>query len=165
MRSLGDAAEKVGDKIETGVDVDSSSLGADITEGIAAGMTGSSPLSILGGAITSIKDFVVDTANKKFKRNSPAKVMYPLGEGISEGVAAGMDKGLGFIDTAGAHLLQAATGLQPPGSGAVPGGTMIGAGPGGGSIITNNITVSGATNPEEYAARLAREIKLQLRTV
>ena len=165
MRSLGDAAEKVGNKIETGVDVDSSSLGADITEGIAAGMTGANPLSILGGAITSIRNFVVDNANKKFKRNSPAKVMYPLGEGITEGVAAGMDKGLGFIDTAGAHLLQAATGLQPPGSGAVPGGTMIGAGPGGGSIITNNITVSGATNPEEYAARLAREIKLQLRTV
>ena len=35
----------------------------------------------------------------------------------------------------------------------------------GGAVITNNITISGAVNPEEYAARLARAIKLQLRTV
>ena len=35
----------------------------------------------------------------------------------------------------------------------------------GGNVINNRITVSGGSNPEEFAARLARQIKLQLRTV
>lgn len=163
--ALESAAAAIGNKIERGVDVDGASLGADITGGIASGMQSQGALGLLSGAVTSIRDYVVNTANKKFKRNSPAKVMYPLGEGISEGVAAGMDKGLGFIDTAGTNMLKVATGLQAPTGGAIPGGNIVGAGAGGGNIITNNITVSGATNPEEYAARLAREIKLQLRTV
>ena len=170
LNVLQTALDKVSGKIEDGVDVDGSSLGGDITEGIAAGMTAQGPLGILGGAITAVRDFVVDNANKKFKRNSPAKVMYPLGEGIDEGVAAGMDKGLGFITRAGENMLKVATGLSLPGgingyNGMINGEAMIGAGFGGGNIITNNITVTGATNPEEYASRLARQIKMQMRTV
>ena len=42
--------------------------------------------------------------------------------------------------------------------------TMLG-NAGNGAVITNNITINGAEDPEQYAARLARQIKLQLRTV
>ena len=36
---------------------------------------------------------------------------------------------------------------------------------GGGAVITNNITVNGAEDPAQYAAELARQIKLQLRAI
>ena len=35
----------------------------------------------------------------------------------------------------------------------------------GGSTITMNVTVNGADNPEEWAARLGRQLKMELRTI
>ena len=36
---------------------------------------------------------------------------------------------------------------------------------GKGAVITNNITVNGAEKPEEYAARLVRQLKVEMRTI
>ena len=36
---------------------------------------------------------------------------------------------------------------------------------GNGAVITNNITISGAEKPEEYAARLVRQLKVEMRTI
>ena len=175
LNDIDSATDTVSEKVKGGLDVDTTSLGASITEGIASGMLSQGPLGILGGAISGLRNYVIRNADKKFKHNSPAKVMFPLGESIPEGVAVGMNRGLGFINHANQNLLERVTSMKAPGygslvnyDGTLKGSAALTSGAGvqnlGGNIINNRITVSGGSNPEEFAARLARQIKLQLRT-
>lgn len=167
--TLSAATAKINAKIEGGIDIDWTAFGADITRGIAAGMIQSGPLGALAGAVSTIASYTQKAGNKKFKRRSPAKVMYPLGEDITAGIAAGMTRGLHFINSAMETTKRAllstanmnANMLGGYNADHVTGGIV----PAGGNTITINSTVSGAENPGEYAARLARQIKLQLRTV
>lgn len=176
LNDIDSATDTVSGKVKGGLDIDTTSLGASITEGIASGMLSQGPLGILGGAISGLRNYVIRNSDKKFKHNSPAKVMFPLGESIPEGVAVGMNRGLGFINHANQNLLERVTSMKAPGygslvnyDGTLKGSAALTSGAGvqnlGGNVINNRITVSGGSNPEEFAARLARQIKLQLRTV
>ena len=133
-------------------------------------------MGAIAGAMSTIASYTKKKGDKKFKRNSPAKVMYPLGEGITEGVGAGMTRALWAIDEAESDILKRVTSMRAPAvrnlmnyDGTLKGSAALTSGAGvqslGGNVINNRITVSGGSNPEEFAARLARQIKLQLRTV
>ena len=170
-QSLSSATSWVNRQIKNGVKPNMSSVGQNIDAGIAAGMKSNPGLSFLSGAFGPIADFIKKGIKKKFGINSPAKIMIPMGEGLTEGIAKGMVDSLGILTTAENKVVSAVvgggTGASITGyNGAVYSNSMGNASFGsGGNVITNNITVSGAGNPEQYAAALARQIKLQLRTV
>ena len=176
LNDIDSATDTVSEKVKGGLDIDLTSLGGDITRGIAAGMVAAGPLGAIAGAMSTIASYTKKKGDKKFKRNSPAKVMYPLGEGITEGVGAGMTRALWAIDEAESDILKRVTSMRAPAArnlmnydGTLKGSAALTSGAGvqslGGNVINNRITVSGGSNPEEFAARLARQIKLQLRTV
>lgn len=176
LNDIDSATDTVSEKVKGGLNIDLTSLGGDITRGIAAGMVSAGPLGAIAGAMSTIASYTQKKGNKKFKRNSPAKVMYPLGEGITEGIGAGMTRAFWAIDEAESDILKRVTSMRAPAirnlvnyDGTLKGSAALTSGAGvqnlGGNVINNRITVSGGSNPEEFAARLARQIKLQLRTV
>ena len=125
----------------------------------------------IGPFLDSVASDFKSKIQQAFGINSPAKIMIPIGESITEGIVVGMGRSAGDITKATNALTSAATTgtmYDPAKVTSMGGYTVTTSGAEtmpGGNVITNNITVSGATNPDEYAARLARQIKLQLRTV
>lgn len=170
-KSISSATKTVEGWIKKGVNPNMSGVGQNIDAGIAAGMKSNPGLSFLSGAFGPIADFIKAGIKKKFGINSPAKIMIPMGEGLTEGIAKGMVDSLGLLNAAENKVVSSVIGGGSTGAniagytGAIYSDSMAGASTGGSAIVTNNITISGATNPEDYAARLARQIKLQLRTV
>ena len=64
-------------------------IGRDVVEGIWNGITGAS--NWLSEKIGGFVDGVVQGFKDNFKINSPSKVMYPIGEGIDEGVGVSLE--------------------------------------------------------------------------
>lgn len=163
------ATDKINAKIEGGIKPDVSGIGANIIAGIKSGIE-----TALPGISPFLNSVAADFKSKikqAFGINSPAKIMIPIGESITEGITVGMGRSAGDITKATNALTSAATTgtMYDPAKVTSMGGYTVATSGAetipGGNVITNNITVSGATNPDEYAARLARQIKLQLRTV
>lgn len=167
--TLTEATDKINEKIEGGVNPDMSGVGANIIAGIKGGIE--TALPGIGPFLDSVASDFKSKIQKAFGINSPAKIMIPIGESITEGITVGMGRSAGDITKATNALTSAATTgtmYDPTKVTSMGGYTVATSGAEtipGGNVITNNITVSGATNPDEYAARLARQIKLQLRTV
>lgn len=155
--------------IETGIKPDVSGVGANIIAGIKSGIE--TALPGIGPFLDSIASDFKEKIKSAFKINSPSKIMIPIGESITEGITVGMGRSAWDITRATNALTSAATTgtMYDPAKVTSMGGYTVATSGAetapGGNVITNNITVSGATNPDEYAARLARQIKLQLRTV
>lgn len=156
------------------VDINLKDDGEKAVQGLTSGMTSLQAAANIITAAAKVKDKVEKAIKKAFGINSPAKIMIPMGEGLTEGIAKGMVDSRGLLTTAGNVLAQTAAGITMPGSTMPNTSTMVGYSPmtattpvsgGTNATINNNITVSGTQNPDEFAAQLARTLKMQLRTI
>lgn len=157
------------------------SIGANFIQGLWNGVK-----SKIDGFIGNLKDKLSEAASlakKIFKIGSPSKLMYQYGVWFMQGLENGIDtaykpllRGLkdhmneivsvynplsdydfGINASVDKKLLTALEGLSE--SGASPAEVGIG------NTITQNFTVDGAENPEAFAERLARQLKISMRTV
>lgn len=156
------------------VDINLKDDGEKAVQGLTSGMTSLQAAANIITAAAKVKDKVEKAIKKAFGINSPAKIMIPMGEGLTEGIAKGMVDSRGLLTTAGNVLAQTAAGVTMPGSTMPNTSAMVGYSPmtaatpvsgGTNATINNNITVSGTQNPDEFAAQLARTLKMQLRTI
>ena len=69
--------------------------GENVVQGIAQGITNGSGAAYT--AISQLANGIVAEFNKDMKINSPAKVMFPSGKGVDEGIAVSIAKNKGII--------------------------------------------------------------------
>lgn len=156
------------------------SAGANFIAGLWNGMA-----ARIGGVISSLRSklsTVAGLAKKIFHLGSPSKLMYQYGVWFMEGLENGIDKAykpllkglknhmeeivavynpltdydFGVGESMDSKILKALGDIST-GSGEAVGAV--------GNTITQNITVDGAENPEDFAERLARQLKISMRTV
>ena len=156
------------------------SAGANFIQGLWNGIK-----SKIGGVISGLRNKLSEAASlakKIFKLGSPSRLMFQYGVWFMEGLENGIDraykpllKGLknhmeeivsvynpltdydfGIGESMDNKILQALGDISA-GSGESAGAV--------GNVITQNITVDGAENPEDFAERLARQLKISMRTV
>ena len=156
------------------------SVGANFIQGLWNGIH-----SKIGGVISGLRNKLSEAAGlarKIFKLGSPSRLMFQYGVWFMEGLENGIDraykpllKGLknhmeeivsvynpltdydfGIGESMDNKILQALGDISA-GSGESAGAV--------GNVITQNITVDGAENPEDFAERLARQLKISMRTV
>ena len=156
------------------------SVGANFIQGLWNGIR-----SKIGGVISGLRNKLSEAAGlarKIFKLGSPSRLMFQYGVWFMEGLENGIDraykpllKGLkshmeeivsvynpltdydfGIGESMDNKILQALGDISA-GSGESAGAV--------GNVITQNITVDGAENPENFAERLARQLKISMRTV
>lgn len=156
------------------------SAGANFIQGLWNGIK-----SKVGGVISGLRSKLSEAAGlarKIFILGSPSRLMFQYGVWFMEGLENGIDraykpllKGLknhmeeivsvynpltdydfGIGESMDNKILQALGDISA-GSGESAGAV--------GNVITQNITVDGAENPEDFAERLARQLKISMRTV
>lgn len=156
------------------------SAGANFIQGLWNGIA-----SKIGSVISGLRNKLSEAAGlarKIFKLGSPSRLMFQYGVWFMEGLENGIDraykpliKGLknhmeeivsvynpltdydfGVGESMDNKILQALGDISA-GSGESAGAV--------GNVITQNITVDGAENPEDFAERLARQLKISMRTV
>ena len=156
------------------------SAGANFIQGLWNGIK-----SKVGGVISGLRSKLSEAASlakKIFKLGSPSRLMFQYGVWFMEGLENGINraykpllKGLknhmeeivsvynpltdydfGIGESMDNKILQALGDISA-GSGESAGAV--------GNVITQNITVDGAENPEDFAERLARQLKISMRTV
>lgn len=156
------------------------SAGANFIQGLWNGIK-----SKIGGVISNLRSKLSEAASlakKIFKLGSPSRLMFQYGVWFMEGLENGINraykpllKGLknhmeeivsvynpltdydfGVGESMDNKILQALGDISA-GSGESAGAV--------GNVITQNITVDGAENPEDFAERLARQLKISMRTV
>lgn len=156
------------------------SAGANFIQGLWNGIA-----SKIGSVISGLRNKLSEAAGlarKIFKLGSPSRLMFQYGVWFMEGLENGIDraykpliKGLknhmeeivsvynpltdydfGVGESMDNKILQALGDISA-GSGESDGAV--------GNVITQNITVDGAENPEDFAERLARQLKISMRTV
>lgn len=156
------------------------SAGANFIQGLWNGIT-----SKIGGVISGLKNKLSEAAGLAksiFKLGSPSRLMFQYGVWFMEGLENGIDKAykpllkglknhmeeivsvynpltdydFGIGESMDNKILQALGDISA-GSGESAGAV--------GNVITQNITVDGAENPEDFAERLARQLKISMRTV
>lgn len=155
------------------------SAGANFIQGLWNGIA-----SKIGGVISKLKGKLSEAAGlakKIFKLGSPSRLMFQYGVWFMEGLENGIDKAyrplirnlrkqmdeivsvynpmtdydFGIGESMDNKILQALGDISAgSGESAAVGNT-----------ITQNITVDGAENPEDFAERLARQLKISMRTV
>lgn len=156
------------------------SAGANFIQGLWNGIK-----SKVGGVISGLRSKLSEAAGlakKIFKLGSPSRLMFQYGVWFMEGLENGIDraykpllKGLknhmeeivsvynpltdydfGIGESMDNKILQA---LGDISAGSGESADAVG------NVITQNITVDGAENPEDFAERLARQLKISMRTV
>lgn len=156
------------------------SAGANFIQGLWNGIT-----SKIGGVISGLRNKLSEAAGLAksiFKLGSPSRLMFQYGVWFMEGLENGIDKAykplikglknhmeeivsvynpltdydFGIGESMDNKILQALGDISA-GSGESAGAV--------GNVITQNITVDGAENPEDFAERLARQLKISMRTV
>lgn len=155
------------------------SVGANFIQGLWNGIA-----SKIGGVISGLRSKLSEAAGlakKIFKLGSPSRLMFQYGVWFMEGLENGIDKAYkpllkGLKD----HMEEIVSVYNPLtdydfGIGESMDNKIlqalgdISAGSGEsaavGNTITQNITVDGAENPEDFAERLARQLKISMRTV
>ena len=154
------------------------SAGANFIQGLWNGIT-----SKIGGVISGLRSKLSEAAGlarKIFKLGSPSRLMFQYGVWFMEGLENGIDKAYRPLirnlrkqmdeivsvynpmtdydfnvgASADQQMLEALAGLANREDSAV-----------GGNTITQNITVDGAENPQDFAEKLARQLKISMRTV
>lgn len=155
------------------------SAGANFIAGLWNGIK-----SKIGGVISGLRSKLSEAAGLAksiFKLGSPSKLMFQYGVWFMEGLENGIDKAyrplmktlnkhmqdivdvynpltdydFGIGESTDKKLLEALGNLSA-------GGENAGV---AGNVITQNITVDGAENPEDFAEKLARQLKISMRTV
>ena len=154
-------------------------IGIDFIQGLWNGIK--DKISSMLGWVKEKAENIVTTIKDAFKIGSPSKVMYQIGEWFMEGWQNGMEKGFkpivgvlqsqlddvlsvynplktydfGVSESVDEKVLKALNGLSAEGT----------EGMGNHIEIVNNMTVDGAENPEDFAERFARQLKIDMRTV
>lgn len=155
------------------------SAGANFIQGLWNGIK-----SKIGGVISGLRSKLSEAsglAKSIFKLGSPSKLMFQYGVWFMEGLENGIDKAykpllkglknhmeeivsvynpltdydFGVGESMDSKILQALGDIS----------TGSGESAAVGNTITQNITVDGAENPEDFAERLARQLKISMRTV
>ena len=154
------------------------SIGANFIQGFWNGIK-----SKIGGVLSNLRSKFNEAkgiAKKTMEISSPSRVMYRYGKWFMEGFENGIneaykplmrtlhkqmnsivdvytpmsDYDFGIAPTADARLLEAIGGLSVPASQAS-----------GGNMININNTIDGSENPEDFAERMTRQLKISMRTV
>lgn len=154
------------------------SAGANFIQGLWNGIA-----SKIGGVISKLKGKLSEAAGlakKIFKLGSPSRLMFQYGVWFMEGLENGIDKAYRPLirnlrkqmdeivsvynpmtdydfnvgASADQQMLEALAGLANREDSVMSGNT-----------ITQNITVDGAENPQDFAEKLARQLKISMRTV
>ena len=149
-------------------DIDWYSIGSNIISGIVNGIWNGA--SRIANAAKEAASNALQAAKNFLGIKSPSRVFrVQVGEMIGAGMALGIkdsekdvNRAIDRLDADMINGLNRTMEFAP----------TIEAVPGGGRstdnsrhvTVTNNITVDGAENPEDYASRLVRELELQLRT-
>lgn len=157
------------------------SVGANFIQGLWNGIK-----SKIGTVISGLRSKLSEAANLAksiFKLGSPSRLMFQYGVWFMEGLENGIDKAykpliqglrkqmneivavynpmtdydFGVGESVDRKLLTAIGDLS-----AASNGESAGI---GGNVITQNITVDGAENPSDFAEKLARQLKISMRTV
>lgn len=149
------------------------SAGANFIAGLWKGMS-----SKISGVISKLRDklsTIKNLASKIFKEHSPSRVTYQQGVWFMEGLENGMLDGFKpILGTLTKQLNQVVEVYNPLedydfgiGTNNVDSAVVVEpeplSGSSGGVLITNNISISGADNPEDFAGRLVRKIKQDMR--
>ena len=164
------AAEGVVTSAKTSADSytdDFYSVGYNMDAGMVSGIQAGASKVVAAAEAVARKAYEASKAILKI--NSPSKLFRDdIGMAIPEGIAAGIDKGAGYVvDSIGA-LADKATGAFQMGD-VTTGLTFTDAQPAfatagyGGTTINNYFTVNGAESPEDYAFRLSRTLEQQTR--
>lgn len=133
------------------------SIGADIVRGLWYGISGNLQWikNLISGWIGNVKSFI----KSLFGISSPSKwARDVIGDNIVKGLALGIENGEDTVQNAFDSILPDYDGdytanLDRPSSTA------------NGVSIVNYITVDGTENPEDFAERFVRQLKLDMRTV
>lgn len=133
------------------------SIGADIVRGLWYGISGNLQWikNLISGWIGNVKSFI----KSLFGISSPSKwARDVIGDNIVKGLAIGIENGEDTVQSAFDSILpdydgDYTTNLDRPSATA------------NGVSIVNYITVDGAENPEDFAERFVRQLKLDMRTV
>lgn len=155
------------------------SAGANFIQGLWNGMS-----SKIGGVISGLRSklsTVAGLARSIFKLGSPSRLMFQYGVWFMEGLENGIDKAYKPLLKGLKNHMEEIVSVYNPltdydfGIGESMDNKIlqalgdISAGSGEsaavGNTITQNITVDGAENPEDFAERLARQLKISMRTV
>lgn len=92
-------------------------VGWDLMAGLASGITGAAS-ALVGAAIEYVAGLIPDWAKGFLGINSPAKVMIPIGESVSEGMALGISNGWSdFVMPSMDDALGQVSGVSPAMSG------------------------------------------------
>lgn len=132
------------------------SIGRNLIEGLWSGIKGK-----FDSVVSKVKALAskLPTAVKKVLGiASPSKVFMEIGKWIPEGLALGIERNIGAVQSA-TDAMSGATEFTPFG-----GSVNASGGFGQGTQIINYITVDGAENPEDFAERFVRKMKLDMRT-
>ena len=133
------------------------SIGADIVRGLWYGISGNLQWikNLISGWIGNVKSFI----KSLFGISSPSKwARDVIGDNIVKGLAIGIENGEDTVQSAFDSILpdydgDYTTNLDRPSATA------------NGVSIVNYITVDGAENPEDFAERFVRQLRLDMRTV
>ena len=156
------------------------SIGANFIQGLWNGIS-----SKISGVISGLRNKLSEAANLAksiFKIGSPSRLMFQYGVWFMEGLENGIDKAYKpLIKGLRDHMEEIVAVYNPltdydfgiesmdkkilQALGDISTSTGEAAAASGGNVITQNITVDGAENPEDFAEKLARQLKISMRTV
>lgn len=147
-------AKQIPQKIKAGLG-SLASAGSALIEGLWGGIK--AKFDSVVGRVKALAAKLPAAVKKVLGIASPSKVFMELGKWIPEGLALGIERNMNSVQDA-ADAMAAATMFSP-----ISGSPDAFGGGYGGNQIINNITVDGAENPEDFAERLVRKMKLDMR--
>lgn len=143
------------------LEIDWIQSGIDIINGIVEGIGNVGHL--IGEKIKEVGGSALSTFTSFFQIGSPSKLMADKAKWIPIGIAEGIKKGSKSVMDAMDDLAMDASGVNITPTIDSSASLAEGLASGIGNVIMN-ITVNGADNPEEWAERLGRQLKMELRT-
>lgn len=131
-------------------------VGQNLIEGLWGGIKAK-----FNGVVDRVKALakkLPEAVKKVLGISSPSKVFAEVGKWIPEGLALGIERNIGVVQNASDVMADATL--------SIPDGVPVGspAGRSGSPVFYVNITVDGAENPEDFAERFVRKMKLDMRT-
>ena len=144
-------------------------VGKGWMDGLAAGIEAGN--SVVNNTAAETARKVYSTTKQVFRENSPSKRAMELGRWWSEGLAVGIEDGAGAIygvlndmgTSMDARMYDAVSPMAASANASAVG--TASALNSQGVVITNNITVDGAEDPESFASRLVRQLQLDMRAI
>lgn len=151
------SARRVPTAIKNGVG-NLSSIGMNLIEGLWGGIK--SKFNSVVDRVKALASSLPKAVKKVLGISSPSRVFMEVGKWIPEGLALGIERNMGVVQSATDAMADATSFVPDSADFGVSGFGM-----GSGVQITNYITVDGADNPEDFANRFVRQLQLDMRTI